>query len=111
MKICQVSPYDFAVDGGVNKHITYLSSGLRSLGDEVEVIAPYSGGPHAISNFRGFGGIVSIQSNGSDNRLSLFTNPLAVWSYIRKGGFDSLASIAEASLGHELIHAFEELGV
>src|ERR1700730_3218641 len=88
MKICQVSPYDFAVDGGVNKHITYLASGLRSLGDEVEVIAPYSGAPHAISNFRGFGGIVSIQSNGSDNRLSLFTNPLAVWSYIRKGGFE-----------------------
>lgn len=88
MKICQVSPYDFALDGGVNKHITYLASGLRSLGDEVEVIAPYSGGAHSISNFRGFGGVVSIQSNGSDNRLSLFTNPFSVWRYIREGNFD-----------------------
>ena len=88
MKICQVSPYDFAVDGGVNKHVMYLAAGLRNLGDEVEIIGPHSGGPHAIENFKGFGGVVSIQSNGSDNRLSIFPNPFSVWRYIRDGGFD-----------------------
>jgi phosphatidylinositol alpha-mannosyltransferase len=88
MRICQVSPYDFAVNGGVNKHIAYLAEGLRALGDEVEVIGPHSGGPQTLDNFTGFGGVVSIQANGSDNRLSIFTNPFAVWRYLRSRDFD-----------------------
>jgi phosphatidylinositol alpha-mannosyltransferase len=88
MRICQVSPYDFAVNGGVNKHITYLADGLRALGDEVEIIGPHSGGPQKVDHFTGFGGVVSIQANGSDNRLSIFTNPLAVWRYLRSRDFD-----------------------
>ncbi|GAC1342694.1 MAG: glycosyltransferase family 4 protein [Myxococcales bacterium] len=88
MRICQVSPYDFAVNGGVNKHIAYLAEGLRALGDEVEVVGPHSGGPQTLDNFTGFGGVVSIQANGSDNRLSIFTNPFAVWRYLRSREFD-----------------------
>ncbi len=42
MKIALVSPYDFAVPGGVNNHIEHLRDNFLRLGHEVRIIAPSS---------------------------------------------------------------------
>ena len=42
MKIVLVSPYDFAVPGGVNNHIEHLRDNFLRLGHEVRIIAPSS---------------------------------------------------------------------
>jgi phosphatidyl-myo-inositol alpha-mannosyltransferase len=42
MKIALVSPYDFAVPGGVNNHIEHLRDNFIRLGQEVRIIAPSS---------------------------------------------------------------------
>ncbi|MGQ9572380.1 MAG: glycosyltransferase family 4 protein [Dehalococcoidia bacterium] len=42
MKIALVSPYDFAVPGGVNNHICHLADHYTRLGHDVRVIAPAS---------------------------------------------------------------------
>lgn len=45
MKIALVSPYDLAVAGGVNMHLTYLAEHLRALGHTVRLYGPASGPP------------------------------------------------------------------
>jgi phosphatidylinositol alpha-mannosyltransferase len=45
VKIALVSPYDLAVPGGANNHITYLAQHFRALGHTVRVIGPSSGTP------------------------------------------------------------------
>ena len=42
MKIGLVSPYDFAVPSGVNKHVCYLADNYARLGHDVRIIAPAS---------------------------------------------------------------------
>ncbi len=42
MKIALVSPYDFAVPGGVNSHISHLARNFLDLGQEVRIVAPSS---------------------------------------------------------------------
>jgi phosphatidylinositol alpha-mannosyltransferase len=45
MKIALVSPYDLAVVGGVNVHLTYLAEHFRALDHTVRIIGPASGTP------------------------------------------------------------------
>ena len=45
MRIALVSPYDLAVAGGVNTHVTYLAEHFRALGHTVRLIGPASGPP------------------------------------------------------------------
>ena len=89
MRVCLVVPYDLSIEGGVQKHAVCLAAALRWLGDQVELIGPASA-PVDLPDTTTFGGIVSIQSNGSDNRLGLLTSPLQVRSYLRKRRFDVL---------------------
>ncbi len=88
MRVCLVSPYDLSLEGGVNKHIFYLAESLRGCGDEVEIIGPQSGVAPDVPAVTGFGGVVSIQGNGSDNRIALFTSPLGVRRYMKSRSFD-----------------------
>jgi phosphatidylinositol alpha-mannosyltransferase len=42
VKIALVSPYDFAVPGGVNSHISHLAQNFLELGQEIRIVAPAS---------------------------------------------------------------------
>ncbi len=88
MRICLVSPYDLSLEGGVNKHIFSLAESLRALGDQVETIGPRTGPEPSGPHITGFGGVVSIQGNGSDNRIALLTSPVAVRRFMRSRQFD-----------------------
>ena len=89
MRVCLVVPYDLSVEGGVKKHALSLAAALERHGDEVEVLGPASE-PVAVRNVTTFGGVVSIRSNGSDNRLALLTSPFKVRSHLRRRRFDVL---------------------
>jgi phosphatidylinositol alpha-mannosyltransferase len=89
MRTCLVVPYDLTVEGGVKKHALCLAEALRRQGDDVELIGPASG-PVDLPQTVAFGGIVSIRSNGSDNRLGLLTSPRQVRAYLKSRDFDIL---------------------
>ena len=96
MKIGQFSPYDFAVPGGVNEHISNLHREFRERGFESKVIAPYSDTVSSIkypntldTSFVPMGKPVAVPSGGSIARVNL-----SPWIYrqvahlIRKESFD-----------------------
>ena len=86
-----VVPYDLAEEGGVKRHAMQLAATLRTLGDEVDVIGPYSKrGPGLPEHTYGFSGVVNIPANGSDNYLGLFVQPWKVWRHMRKRKYDVL---------------------
>ena len=89
MRVCLVVPYDLSVEGGVKKHALSLAAALERQGDEVEVLGPASE-PVVVRNVTTFGGVVSIRSNGSDNRLALLTSPFKVRAHLRRRRFDVL---------------------
>lgn len=72
MKIALVSPYDYAVPGGVTKHVSSLASAFQKLGHEVRIIAPSSDGkamPDHVTKASGF--ITPVPFSGSIARISL----------------------------------------
>ncbi len=72
LKIGLFSPYDHAVPGGVQSHISELAGQFRSWGHEVRVVAP-SSSPSAIEDpdFVPMGRPVPVPSAGSVARVSL----------------------------------------
>ncbi len=78
MKICMVSPYDFAREGGVNQHIMALAEEFRAQGHIVKIMAPSSSDdldtPQADSNIYRVGSVVPIKANGSVARITLSLN-------------------------------------
>jgi phosphatidylinositol alpha-mannosyltransferase len=88
LRICIVATYDLAEEGGVKKHAMHLATQLRALGDHVDVLGPYSGREPLPEGTYGLGGVVNIPSNGSDNRLALFSSPLTVRRRMRQGRYD-----------------------
>lgn len=74
MKIAQVSPYDFAHPGGVQRHIASLSRELLSRGHDVSILAPCTRNEPAVDigdvDLRTFGRSVPIPSAGSVARIS-----------------------------------------
>ena len=76
MKIAMVSPYDLAWPGGVNSHVTQLSSELRTRGHEVSVIAPHSAPKSQArqlcdQRFIPMGRSVPLSAGGSKARVTL----------------------------------------
>ena len=94
MRVCLVVPYDLAVEGGVKKHALCLAAALERTGDEVDVIGPASG-PVDVRNATTFGGVVSIRSNGSDNRLARLTSPFKVRAYLQTRKFVSRVELPQ----------------
>lgn len=82
MKIAMVSPYDFAIHGGVQTHVVELSNALIDAGHDVRVLAPCTGN-EPVYDLRSapletFGRAVPFVTAGSVARISL-----SVW-YQRK---------------------------
>lgn len=86
MRICLVTPYDLACDGGVNRHVVALSHALRRLGHEVQVLGPTSG--LTPPQCDGLPGVVGVSANGSIARVGLFVSRRAVRRYLDDGCFD-----------------------
>lgn len=70
MKVALVSPYDFAVPGGVNSHISPLAREFVERGHEVRVIAPASR-PIQREGLIVLGRPVSVPTGGSVARISV----------------------------------------
>jgi len=74
LRIAQVSPYDFAHSGGVQRHIASLGRELKSRGHEVSILAPCTRNEPAVDigdvDLRTFGRSVPIPSAGSIARIS-----------------------------------------
>jgi phosphatidylinositol alpha-mannosyltransferase len=82
MKIAMVSPYDFAIRGGVQTHVVELSNALIGSGHDVRVLAPCTG-DRSVYDLRKapletFGRTIPFRTAGSVARISL-----SVW-YQRK---------------------------
>ena len=82
MKIAMVSPYDFAIRGGVQTHVVELSNALIEAGHDVHVLAPCTGNESVYdlrkAPLETFGRTVPFMTAGSVARISL-----SVW-YQRK---------------------------
>ena len=74
LRIAQVSPYDFAHPGGVQRHIASLSRELRARGHELSILAPCTSDDPAVDigdlDLRTFGRSVPIPTAGSVARIS-----------------------------------------
>lgn len=74
MRIAQVSPYDFAHPGGVQRHIASLSRELQGRGHEVSILAPCTRDEPAVDigdvDLRTFGRSVPVPTAGSIARIS-----------------------------------------
>lgn len=74
LRIAQVSPYDFAHPGGVQRHIASLSRELQSRGHELSILAPCTSDDPAVDidgvDLRTFGRSVPIPTAGSIARIS-----------------------------------------
>jgi phosphatidylinositol alpha-mannosyltransferase len=74
LRIAQVSPYDFAHSGGVQRHIATLSRELQARGHEVSILAPCTRDEPAFDigdvDLRTFGRSVPVPTAGSIARIS-----------------------------------------
>ena len=75
MRIAQVSPYDFAHPGGVQRHIASLSRELQNRRHEVTILAPCTRDEPAVDvgnvELRTFGRCVPVPTAGSIARISV----------------------------------------
>jgi len=86
VRVCLVTPYDLAADGGVNRHVTSLAAALRRLGDDVRVLGPCSGA--APAGCDGVRGVVPVPANGSVARIGLLARLADTRAYLAAHDFD-----------------------
>ena len=86
MRIAIVSPYDWAVPGGVNEHTAYLVNHLEAQGHEVWVIAPLGKSGRATlplpSHFVSVGRTFPVRANGSVAHVNVWPFMLQTMSRI-----------------------------
>jgi phosphatidylinositol alpha-mannosyltransferase len=73
MRVCLVSPYDFAHPGGVTEHVRHLAEELRRRDHQVTIMAPSNrvADTRDIPGFVRIGGSVPVHGNGSVARIAL----------------------------------------
>ena len=64
MRVALVCPYSISVFGGVQTQVMGLSDAFRSLGHEVDVVAP-ADGPTDVEGLRAVGNSIKVRANGS----------------------------------------------
>lgn len=84
MKIGLVSPYDWAVPGGVNAHIAHLTEQFLQHGHEVRIVAPSSAPEEGVllDRFIAIGRPVSIPTSGSVARITI--SPVGLGEAVRE---------------------------
>ena len=127
MRITLVSPYDFAVPGGVNEHVRNLALGLRAGGHEVHTLAPASERVIDHPDFHSLGHPIKIPVNDSVARVTfrlrlrtstyrllersevihfheplLPSTPLSLLGHSRAANVGTFHAYADRSLGYRL---------
>jgi phosphatidylinositol alpha-mannosyltransferase len=99
MKICLVSPYDFAVPGGVGNHITQIAEQYALLGHDVLISAPSSRLDIELpfARFLPIGSPVGVPAGGSVARIAISL----------EGASDVRAAIARE--GFDVVHVHEPM--
>src|SRR5258708_9658774 len=69
--------------GGVKHHAFQLARAVRAAGDEAMVLGP-AASPVDLPGVTGLPGVVTIVSNGDNNRMALFVSPLRVRNFFRE---------------------------
>ena len=84
LRIAQVSPYDFAHPGGLQRHIASLSRELQARGHELSILSPCTSEEAALYtgdvDFHAFGRSVPIPTAGSIATISFSVWPESVSS-------------------------------
>lgn len=90
MKIALVSPYDWAVPGGVNNHIAHLAEQFVALGHEPHIVAPSSKRVSGdICPLTSIGRPIPLRVSGSVARISLSLRTAGfVRRVLERGEFD-----------------------
>ncbi|WP_242392468.1 glycosyltransferase family 4 protein [Anaeromyxobacter oryzisoli] len=86
MRVCIVTPYDLAFEGGVNRHAVSLARALVALGHGARVIGPASG--KVPDGCEGLPGVVPVRANGSVARIGLLVSPRATRAFLEANAFD-----------------------
>ncbi len=88
MKIAMVSPYDWCVPGGVNRHVLRLSEHFRGWGHDVTIFAPASHPSMVNGECVPVGRPRSVRASGSVARITFSRKAALVREQLEQGQFD-----------------------
>lgn len=91
MKIALVSPYDYSVSGGVNKHISHLATEFGHLGHDARILVPCSEREQDRRVINASSSVVPVPFAGSIARITLDPRVYRRTKRIlQRGGYDVL---------------------
>ena len=88
MRIALVSPYDWSVPSGVNRHIGQLGAQFREWGHEITILAPASDPEGAEEDCVVMGRPRAVPASGSMARISFTWKGRAIESLLGEGAFE-----------------------